>query len=406
MKNLSIKISLYINYFVFAILLNSVGIVILKSQNIYHVSELSAATLEPFKDFSIAIISFLVASFLPRFGYKKSMLVALLIVTCACIGMYFGNSFLAARLLFACIGTSFALIKISVYSVIGLITNNTKEHNSMMSGIEGFFMFGVSSAYFIFPFFNSDTDMNAWLNVYLFLALLSFMSFLFLLFSHFEEHKELVHPSLKEDFVAMFNLFPKKIVLIFLACAFLYVMIEQGIMTWLPTFNSRVLHLSENLSIMMASILAISLGTGRIFAGIITKRVTWFWVLSVCIVGAMIMVIFVLPEAIQLRLEKVTSIYQIPFLGFAFPLVGIFISPIYPLLNSVILSSLPKDVHSPMAGLIIVFSAVGGTLGSLLTASLFRNIGGDKAFTYTLIPLALLLACLIIFKRQTQNKIS
>jgi hypothetical protein len=33
-------------------------------------------------------------------------------------------------------------------------------------------------------------------------------------------------------------------------------MIEQGIMTWLPTFNDKVLHLPENISIMMASILA------------------------------------------------------------------------------------------------------------------------------------------------------
>jgi len=31
MKNIGIKISMYLNYFVFAILLNSVGIVILKS---------------------------------------------------------------------------------------------------------------------------------------------------------------------------------------------------------------------------------------------------------------------------------------------------------------------------------------------------------------------------------------
>jgi len=40
MKTLSIKISLYLNYFVFAILLNSVGIVISKSINVYNVAEL------------------------------------------------------------------------------------------------------------------------------------------------------------------------------------------------------------------------------------------------------------------------------------------------------------------------------------------------------------------------------
>jgi hypothetical protein len=58
----------------------------------------------------------------------------------------------------------------------------------------------------------------------------------------------------------------------FVISAFLFVMIEQGIMTWLPTFNDKVLHLPENISIMMASILAISLAVGGLVAGVITKK--------------------------------------------------------------------------------------------------------------------------------------
>jgi len=135
MKDQAIKLSLFINYFVFAILLNSVGIVILKAQKVYGVDEVAASTLELFKDMPIAIVSFLVASFLPRIGYKKAMLIGLGIVAVACIAMYFGNSFWSAKLLFASVGISFALIKVSVYSVIGLVTNNEREHNSLMSNI-------------------------------------------------------------------------------------------------------------------------------------------------------------------------------------------------------------------------------------------------------------------------------
>ena len=80
MKNLGIKAALYINYFVFAILLNSVGIVIKQAIDNYNVSETSASILEAFKDLPIAFVSFFVASFLPKIGYKKSMLLALLIV--------------------------------------------------------------------------------------------------------------------------------------------------------------------------------------------------------------------------------------------------------------------------------------------------------------------------------------
>jgi len=64
MKNLPIKASLFINYFVFAILLNSVGTVIFQVQNSYDITESSASILEAFKDLSIAGMSFFVASFI------------------------------------------------------------------------------------------------------------------------------------------------------------------------------------------------------------------------------------------------------------------------------------------------------------------------------------------------------
>ncbi len=130
MQNWRIKLSLFLNYFVFAILLNSVGILIQKSINTYHVDELKASSLEAFKDLSIAFVSFLVGSFLPRLGYKKGMLIALSLVFFGCIGMYFGNSFTSVRILFACVGISFAVIKVSVYSLVGILVKSDKEHKS------------------------------------------------------------------------------------------------------------------------------------------------------------------------------------------------------------------------------------------------------------------------------------
>lgn len=402
-KNSIIKLCLYINYFVFAILLNSVGIVILKAQNVYGVDEIQASSLELFKDLPIAIVSFLIASFLPRIGYKKAMLAALGLVTFACVFMYFSNSFMGAKILFASVGAAFALIKVSVYSVIGLVTNNTKEHNSLMSSIEGVFMFGIAIAYFIFPAFNTSDAPNAWLRVYWLLAGLSGLSFLFLLFAKFDTNYNIPGANLKEDLWAMFNLMSKVLVIVFVFCAFLFVMIEQGIMTWLPSFNDRVLLLPENISIMMASILAISLGVGRLLAGQLVKKYSWFLILSLCIFLAMAMVVLVLPRTITAEVGAITKLTDIPLIGFAFPLVGLFIAPIYPLLNSAILSALPKTLHSPMTGLIVVFSALGGTLGSRIIGYLFKTVGASSAFYYTLIPLVFLLGGLFILKHLTKQ---
>lgn len=401
MKKSTIKLAMYLNYFVFAILLNSVGIVILKAQSNYGVDEVQASVLEAFKDLPIAIVSFFIASFLPRIGYKKAMLIGLALVTLACIGMYFGNSFAAAKILFATVGVSFALIKVSVYSLIGTITDNQKEHNSLMSSIEGVFMIGIALAYFLFPAFNSATNPDAWLNVYWLLAGSALLSFVFLFLAKFENPKEIAGVNLADDFKQMFQLLAKLLTIVFVISAFLFVMIEQGIMSWLPTFNNKVLHLPENISIMMASILAVSLAVGRLLAGFLTQKINWIWVLSSCIVCAMLIVIFVLPKAVGLQVNEVTSLGDIPLIGFAFPLVGLFIAPIYPLLNSVVLSALPKSLHSSMTGLIVVFSALGGTLGSRVIGYLFKNQGPENAFYYTLIPMALLLISFFILKKLT-----
>ena len=406
MKNFGIKLSLFLNYFVFAILLNSVGIVILKSQTVYGVSKTVASQLEPFKDLPIAITSFLIASFLPRIGYKNSMLIGLAIVTFACLGMYFGNSFWSAKLLFAAVGVSFALIKVSVYSTIGLVTETNQEHNSLMSSIEGFFMFGIALAYFLFPAFNSETDPDAWLNVYWLLAGLSLLSFLLLLFTKFEATGIIPGANLADDFAQMLKLLARLLVIVFVVSAFLFVMIEQGIMTWLPTFNKEVLLLPENVAIMMASILAISLGIGRFIAGFLAKRFSWTWILVGCILSAMAIVVFILPRTVNADVGVINSLADVPAIGYAFPLVGLFIAPIYPLLNSVVLSNLPKNLHSPMSGLIIIFSALGGSFGSVIVGFLFDNVGAGNAFYFTLIPMICLLAAVFFLRRLTASAIS
>lgn len=398
--NKSFKWALHINFFVFAILLNSVGIVILKSINNYGVTELKASTLELFKDMPIAIISFAFASFLPRIGYKKVMLIALSIVSLGLLQMYLGNNFVSAQILFAIVGSTFALIKVAVYGSIGMVTSGEKEHNSLMSTIEGTFMFGVALAYFLFPAFNVPNDPNAWLNVYLVLLGLVLVAGAFL--GRIPElPKASAENTLAQEFKAMLGLIVKMLVIVFVISAFLYVMAEQGIMTWLPTFNEKVLNLSEDNSIRMASILALTLGVGRILGGRLSERFHWSTVLIGAIAGAMVLVAFVLPQALDAEVrDGGIRIFGLPLIAFIFPLVGLFIAPIYPLLNSVVLSALPKNLHSPMTGLIVLFSATGGTLGSRITAYFFERLGGG-AFYFTLVPMSLLLVAVLLLKRLT-----
>jgi fucose permease len=317
--------------------------------------------------------------------------------------MYWGNSFTSVRILFACVGISFAVIKVSVYSMIGLITNSEKEHKSVLSSIESFFMIGIAAGFIAFPLFYSDTDPNAWLTIYLLLAALIAVSFFILLFSKFNIQYEIPGTNIKDDFIEMIKLLKRPLVLVFAIAAFMYVMTEQGIMSWLPTFNQKVLLLPEKLSVTMAVILMLSIALGRYICSLLVKRMSWIVLLCSCLTGAALMVLFVLPQTENLTHREIHSLGDVPVIAYVFPLIGFFLAPIYPLVNSFVLSSTEKIYHSPMASLLVFFSAVGGTLGSRLVGYLFKNIGGHKAFYFSLVPMAVLFICILLFSRMQKK---
>ena len=408
MSNWKIKTSLFLNYFVFAILLNSVGTVILQVQNNYGVSESSASILEAFKDLSIAAVSFLVASYITRIGYKNAMLIALGLVTVACLLMPSLSSFWMTKVLFAAVGTSFALIKVSVYSTIGIVTTDKKEHASFMNFIESFFMVGILTGYFIFSAFVDDQNpqSTSWLNVYYLLAAITTVAFVLLFTTKLDESSVQSNESkpFLEDFADMMKLAIKPLVLVFIISAFTYVLIEQSIMSWLPTFNSKVLNLSATLSIQMASILAASTAVGRFSAGIALRKIHWFNVLIICLISAAALVLIAIPLATREETTTIESWAGAPLGAFVFPLIGLFLSPIYPAINSVILSTLPARQHGPMSGLIVIFSALGGTTGSIITGNIFQHYGGQTAFYFSLVPISLLAVSLFLFNRLQKSR--
>ncbi len=409
MKNLGVKISLYLNYFVFAILLNSVGAVILQVQRNYEVTKSAASILEGFKDLPIAIASFILASFLPKYGYKKSMLTGLLMVAIICFVMPSANDFWYFKMLFFVIGISFALIKVTVYATIGLITENAKEHSSFMSSLEGFFMIGVLLGNVLFSLFIDDNNPKSelWLDVYWILGSLSVLAFLLLWFTKLDESNAKPETkSLADDFISMIKLIAFPLVLVFILSVFFFVLIEQSFQTWTPTFYKEILKVPTSMGIQAGAVLAGAFAIGRFLAGAILKRVKWFYVVIGCLISCAVLILISLPLSKGLLINDNISWFNAPLVVYVFPLMGIFLSPIYPAINSVILSSLPKHKHSSMSGLIVVFSALGGTTGSIITGNVFEHFDGQTAFYMSLIPMGLMLITIWIFnKLQGKNAV-
>lgn len=394
-------------YFVFAILLNSVGTVILQSLNSFGISKPEASSLEAFKDLTIAAVSFLTASLIPRIGYKIALMVALVAVTIMCLLTPMIADFMVIKLLFACIGAAFALVKVSVYTIIGRLCHSTSAHASLLNTIEGIFMLGSLSGYWLFSLYaqNDAGQSTDWLNVYYPIGAMILVALVLVALSPIEKEPPSDNKTtVLKDFTDMISMSYQPLVLVFIICVFLYVLIEQGIGTWLPTFNNHVLQLPVAISVQLTSIFAAALALGRLLAGQILRFVHWYVLLNICIVLMAVLILLTLPLTTGLPTTDITSLFDAPMAAFLLPLVGLMMAPIYPVLNSVMLSNIDKRQHAPMTGLIVVFSALGGTTGSVITGWVFELFGGQQAFYLSLVPMAIILCALYGFRRISQKQ--
>lgn len=399
--------ALVLIYMIFAILLNSVGTVILQSIVTFGISKPHASLLEAFKDLTIALTSFCVASFLPALGYRRAMMLSLALVGSACTLMPLYPSFHTTEFLFTCVGVGFAMTKVAVYSSIGLLTTGKTEHSRLTNTIEGLFMVGVLLGGWLFSaFIDPAAPANPrWYNVYWLLAVLCGGVIALLATARLDESA--AHAarasSAAGSFAGMLKLLIRPLVYCFLISAFLYVLIEQSFGTWLPTFNREILKLPNTMSIQLASILAGATALGRISAGFVLKRVPWHVLLNLCVLAMGLLVVLTLPLAANVVAHPGVGWFDAPIAAYVIPLIGVLMAPIYPVINSVALSALPKPLHAAMTGLIVVFSALGGTLGSRITAIVFSRFDGIHAFYFSLLPMTLLLIALFFFRRETER---
>lgn len=396
--------ALILAYMLFGVLLNSVGTVILQSIATLGQTKASAAILEAFKDLPIALTSFLVASFLPRLGYRRSMMLGTGAVALACLLVPLVPTFAAIKLFFVITGVAFALVKVSVYSTIGLVAQDGARHASITNLIEGMFMVGVLSGYWIFGAFIDPAAPQGlgWVRVYWLLAALGGAVALLLGVTPLDEsgaRRSANRPA--EDFAAMLRLVARPLVVVFIVSAFLYVVIEQAIGTWLPTFNREVLHLPAAMSIQAASIFAAALAVGRLGASAVLTRIGWYPLVNLCILAVAALVLLSLPLTTGLKPDANVGWLHAPVAAYVLPMIGLFLAPIYPAINSAMLSALPRPDHAAMTGLLVVFSALGGTTGSFITGQIFAAFSGQTAFYLSIVPMGLMLVSLAAFRKRS-----
>ena len=146
---------------------------------------------------------------------------------------------------------------------------------------------------------------------------------------------------------------------------FLYVAAESAIYVWMPTFLLNYHGGAVFFALYALSIFFVLRAAGRFLGSWVLAHFQWTTVLAVF--SAAILLCF-----------AGSMIGQNEGAVFLLPLSGLFMSMIYPTLNSKGISCFPKVQHGAVAGVILFFTCGAATLGPLAMGALSDYFGGAK----------------------------
>jgi MFS transporter, FHS family, glucose/mannose:H+ symporter len=398
-KNLIPKITLLFTFLVTSFYACGLPVFVMQAVTSYHATHGSAGALESFFNLPQVIVSFIVFSYIIKIGYRRSLTILLLFMAVFGAIIPFLNHYWAIKLYLVLAGASFVSIKITIYSAIALVADNKKSHASFMSILEGVFMGGSMIGMWIFSFF---IPIN-WLYAFWVFAAFALFNALLWLFIRLNEKdiEKAKEQTLSESFGEITTLFKKSNVLLYILLLVVYALIEQGVFSWLPSFNNEILKLPKTLSVELGSFMIGFIAFGRILGGVILKFVKWQFVFAFNFICGIVLICVTFVFLRQgVTAVNSTGLLNLPWEAWSLPLLGFFIAPVIPILNSSILTSLPKIYHTCMITIMVVVSAVGSSFASRLVGGMFTWVGGAMAFgIITVIPLFILLIFILPYTK-------
>jgi fucose permease len=153
-----------------------------------------------------------------------------------------------------------------------------------------------------------------------------------------------------------------RFVLAFSAGVFLYVAIEAAIYVWMPTLFTAWNIPATWIAAYSLSVFFLLRAAGRFLGAWMLTRFRWQAVLALFSAG-----IF-LTFFLSVTLGGAWAVYLLP-------LSGLFMSVIYPTLNSKGISCLPKREHGAAAGVILFFTCVSAVIAPLAMGAAGDTMG-------------------------------
>jgi len=373
-----IKLPLMFSFLIFSMLLNSMGVIILQLSE--KISYRGLGVLESFKDIPMAIMSIFCVNLIAKTGNKNALIFSLLFILLSCIALPLVDTFWFFKIWLSIVGVSFALAKISVFSII---KNNFQDQqlSSAISSVDASFMFGIFFVNIGFGTLLTSSYAEYWKFGFWVIALFSIITLLMLRSAKIDEERTFVTEKKSGEW--KYYLKPK--IVYFFIIVFFMVSVEQSFNSWLPSFFRNNLKINSYFALQSSAFLALFSFFGRLITSRLILRFHWFKFVLICLC-----VVFLILGVCQILISYFYDDFKFSLI-FIIPLVGLFLAPLFPLYNSEILNKVPKEKTHLLVSIVVICSSLGSSVGSLYMAVIFhKNLSNFY-------PLFILLPLLIIF---------
>ncbi|MEO8097907.1 MAG: MFS transporter [Acidobacteriota bacterium] len=348
----------YVMFAMFAMTTDSVGIIIPEIVKTFGLSLTAAGSFQYATMTGIALAGFFLGHLADRYGRKNTIVIGLTLFAASSYLFLAGSSFLFFSVLMAVSGTAIGIFKTGALALIGDISTSTTEHTSIMNRVEGFFSIGSIIGPALLAGLLHRNVPWPWLYV-----IAGSMCVLLIATALRVQYPRPAAAVTETNAQVMLAVNKNPFVLMFSLGAFLYVAVEAAIYVWMPTLFEGYTGPGQWFAVYSISIFFLLRAGGRFLGAWLLVKFSWSTVLTLC--SGAILACFVASIA-----------GGVQWAVYALPLSGLFMSVIYPTVNSKGISCVPKSEHGAAAGVILFYTCVSAVLAPLAIGAISDAMGG------------------------------
>lgn len=363
----TIKWLTFLMFMMFAMSTDAVGVIIPEVMKQFNLSLTSAGLMHYTPMIAIAFSGILLGFLADRIGRKMTIIIGLALYAINSYLFIAGNSFAFFLNLMIIAGIAIGIFKTGALALIGDISKSTVEHTSTMNTVEGFFGVGAIIGPFIVSYFLSvGVD---WKFLY---VVVGTLCVILIIMSLLIKYPANIKPADEPvNLKSALSLVKDPYALGFSVAIFLYVAVECAIYVWMPTLLAGYDGGIVFLTTYALSIFFLLRAAGRFLGSWLMARFNWAVVLAIfCF---LILACFI---------GSVTG--GVGLAVILLPLSGLFMSVVYPTLNSKGISCFPRAKHGSIAGIILFFTAAGAALGPLAMGAVSDLFGHKVKYGFIL----------------------